>query len=120
VRYDPIMGERISIKLYDDIDNTKDATTQVHFEYGGKRYRIDLCDENVALFDAAMQPYVRAARELAKNGKPVTRRKKAEPSAREKRERNAEIRAWAIKKRYEVSDRGIIPAAIIEAYEAAH
>jgi hypothetical protein len=115
------MGERIKVTLFDDIDPTKDATTSVQFEYGGNRYRIDLNDEHVAQFDAAMDHWIRHSTKLARNGKPVTKKAPVVGlSASEKKDRNAAIREWAAKKKLAVSDRGIIPAAVVEAYDKAH
>ncbi|MGH7746956.1 MAG: Lsr2 family DNA-binding protein, partial [Candidatus Dormibacteria bacterium] len=36
------------------------------------------------------------------------------------RERSGEIRAWAKQRGYKVSERGRIPATIIQEYEASH
>lgn len=110
------MGERVKVTLFDDIDPTKDATTQVHFEYGGTRYRIDLCDENVARFDAAMETWISHARKLGKNGKPAP---KAAPKLAAVTT-SQEIRAWAAENGVEVAANGKIPKRVVEAYEAAH
>lgn len=109
------MAERVRVELVDDIDGTSTATTQVHFEYGGRKYRIDLTDQHVSEMDAAMDKWIRHAREIGRNGKAVTKAKPASPKAR-----NAEIRAWAAKKKLDVKPVGIIPKAVVEAYDAAH
>lgn len=51
---------------------------------------------------------------------PARRRRAATSPSRRSREDLSSIRAWARSNNYDVKDRGRIPAAIIEEYQAAH
>lgn len=108
-----------NIELVDDIDGTP-ATTTIEFGVGSKNYTIDLSEANAAAFNAALAPYIEHARRARRA--PANKRKSRSSSeaARVKRQKNAEIRAWALENGVTVSKRGQLGQDTIAAYEAAH
>ena len=114
--------EITDVQLIDDIDGSP-ATATIEFGVGSKNYTIDLSEANAAAFNAALAPYVEHARRArrARRG-PDNKRKPRSSSeaARIKRQKNAQIRAWALENGVTVSKRGQLGQDIIAAYEAAH
>jgi len=113
------MARRIVHQLVDDINGTVLGIGEgetVHFSLNNTAYEIDLTTENADAFRAALEPYIAGARRAGtpqpRNGSP-RKRSAASPQT-------AAIRAWAQENGHQVSERGRIPAAIIEAYRAAH
>lgn len=106
-------------ELVDDIDGSP-ATTTIEFNVNGKGYIIDLSDENAAAFNEALAPYIEHARRARRA--PVNKRKSRSSSeaARAKREKTAQIRAWATANGHTIAKRGQLSQDIIDAYEAAH
>lgn len=113
------------VVLVDDIDGN-DADETVAFGLDGTSYEIDLSSENAAALREALAEYVGHARKVVDepsggNGSapaPVATQRKA-PYAPIDREQASAIREWARRKGYEVSDRGRIPAKLVEAYNQA-
>ena len=111
--------EITDVQLIDDIDGSP-ATATIEFTFDGKNYIIDLSEANAAAFNEALAPYVEHARR-ARRG-PANKRKPRSSSeaARIKRQRNAQIRTWALENGVTVSKRGQLGQDTIAAYEAAH
>jgi len=100
------------VEYTDDLDGSK-AEGTVSFAFDGASYEIDLSRKNTAAFTKALKPYVEAARKVRGT------RSAARPArATNNKERLQSIRAWARDNGYEVSDRGRIPSAVIEAFNA--
>jgi Lsr2 len=103
------------VRLIDDIDGDV-ADETVGFGIDGKSYEIDLSEANANKLRDALAEYVAAARRLG------GRRRgggSASTSARRPgvdREQNQAIREWARKRGMNVSERGRIPAEVLEAY----
>lgn len=108
--------EITDVQLVDDIDGSP-ATTTIEFNVGGKNYIIDLSEQHAAEFNEALAPYIEHARRA-----PANKRKPRSSSeaARAKRQKNAQIRAWALENGVTVSKRGQLGQDTIAAYEAAH
>lgn len=90
----------------------------VLFSLDGSAYEIDLTDANAAALREALAPYVSAARSISSS-----RGASGESSRRRRRPGQQDysaIRAWAKDNGYQVSERGRVPASVIEAYDAAH
>lgn len=110
------MAQIREIRLVDDLDGEA-ADETVEFGIDGKNYEIDLSKANAGKLRDALADYVAAAR------RSVGRRRGA-PSggggsnrrASIDREQNQAIRDWARKRGMKVSDRGRIPAEVLEAY----
>lgn len=100
------------VTLTDDLDGSK-ADRTLAFAVDGVAYEIDLSKRNARAFEKALAPYVEAARKVRR-----TPRGRGASSRPNRRSNLGEIRTWAREQGYEISDRGRIPAAIIEAYDA--
>jgi len=110
----PDMAQKTVVILEDDLDGGK-AEETVTFSLDGVSYEIDLSGKNASKLRDAFAPYVGAGRRVG--GRAARGRGRA--AGRGPNE-TAEIRAWAKKKGLDVSERGRIPASIVEAYRTAH
>ncbi|MFI8593794.1 Lsr2 family protein [Microbacterium sp. NPDC078428] len=114
------MARRIVHQLVDDLDGSLLEVGEgetVLFSLDGVAYEIDLTDDNAAALRDAMQRFIDAAR-------PVSARGAQASAATRKRRRTGQqdytaVREWARSNGHQVSERGRVPAAVIEAYEAA-
>ena len=106
------MAQKITVELEDDLDGGP-ADETVRFGLGGTVYEIDLSTKNATAFRRQLAPFIEHAR---RNGRGPRRRPGRAASGRE---RSADIRAWAKDQGITVSDRGRIPANVVEQYEAA-
>lgn len=128
------MARRIVHQLVDDLDGTVldvgDGET-VLFSLDGTAYEIDLTDENAAALRDALSPYIAAARSVsARTGSPRSGstggRSTGGPGNTARVQRRAgqrdyaPVREWAAQNGYTLSDRGRVPAAVLEAYDAAN
>lgn len=103
--------------IVDDLDGSQDAA-EVRFAYDGTEYTIDLSDKNRAAFEKALRPYIDAGIKATRS--PGARRTKTtSPQTKTQTSRTdlRQIREWAKAQGLEVSDRGRIPAAIVEQFE---
>lgn len=115
------MAVRYETIYVDDLDGVEieDGRAEtIKFGVDGKDYEIDLSEQNAAAFREAVQPYLSAARP-ADNGKKRAAKTRRSSFSTTKGE-TGKIRAWARENGYTVSDRGRIPAEIMEAYNAAN
>jgi len=118
------MARRIVHQLVDDLDGTVlevGSGETVLFSIDGTAYEIDLTDAHAAALREALAPYIAAARSVS------TRASSAAPRAgaarRQKRAGQRDygpVREWAAQNGYTLSERGRVPAAVLEAYDAAH
>ena len=83
-----------------------------------REYVLDLRPSNLAKFESAIGKYINAATEV--RGAANTTKTTPAPAAGSAKEQLRAIREWARTQGYEVSDRGRIPAEIVDAYHAAH
>ena len=115
------MAKRIVESFLDDIDGS-DAEGTTRFSLDGTNYEIDLSDKNAEQMREAFSRYVQAARKVGRGGGRASGggRSRATGGGRMDREQAGAIRDWARKNGHAVSDRGRIPASVVEAYEAAH
>ncbi|MBT2496606.1 histone-like nucleoid-structuring protein Lsr2 [Microbacterium sp. AGC62] len=115
------MARRIVHQLVDDIDGSVLEVGEgetVHFSVNGASYEIDLNAAHAEELRKALEPYIAAGRRA---GSSSTARSSS--SSRKRPARNPEvaaIRAWANENGYTLSERGRIPAPILDAYKAAH
>jgi Lsr2 len=106
------MAQKITVALEDDLDGgTADET--VRFGLDSAEYEIDLSTKNATAFRRQLAPFIDHAR---KAGRGQRRRSGRTTSSRE---RSGGIRAWAKDQGIAVSDRGRIPASVVQQYEAA-
>ena len=106
------MAQKITIALEDDLDGGP-ADETVRFGIGGTDYEIDLSKKNAKAFRRKLAPFIEHARRTGRG----QRRRSSRTSA--SRERSGGVRAWARDQGIAVSDRGRIPANVVEQYEAA-
>src|SRR5215467_11193839 len=106
------MAQKITVELEDDLDGGP-ADETVRFALDGRDYEIDLGKRNARAFRKEFAPYVEHAR---KAGRGQSRQPGRTQSTRR---RSTDIRAWAKEQRIAVSERGRIPASVVEQYETA-
>lgn len=106
------MSQKVTVALEDDLDGGP-ADETLRFGFGGADYEIDLNRKNAGAFRKALTPYIEHARKAGRPQPPRAVRGAAN------RQRSGEIRAWAKERGIAVSERGRIPASVIEQYEAA-
>jgi hypothetical protein len=106
------MAQKITVALEDDLGGGP-ADQTVRFGLDGAEYEIDLSDSNATAFRERLAPYTARARKV---GRGLGSRPGRSASGRE---RSGAIRAWAKDQGITVSDRGRIPASVIELYQAA-
>jgi Lsr2 len=108
--------------LTDDLDGTN-ADRTVEFGLDGVTYTIDLSDKNAGKLRKALEPYITAGHRLGRGpaaGRGGPRTRTVAVTSPSSREQNQAVRAWATKNGHAVSDRGRIPAAVMEAFNHAH
>ena len=110
------MAQIRETRLIDDLDG-QSADETVEFGIDGKSYEIDLSSKNASKLRDALASYVGAGRRVStrrrggsSGGGSASRRPSID------REQNQAIRGWARKRGMKVSDRGRIPAEVLEAY----
>jgi len=108
------MAQRTQIVLIDDLDGTeiKDGEAQsIAFSWSGVDYSIDLSKANADKFEKAIEPYLEKAQRVGgRKGRPSSSQSEVDTKA---------VRAWAASNGIEVSNRGRLPADVIEKYRAA-
>ncbi|MCW2503170.1 MAG: lsr2 [Actinomycetia bacterium] len=113
------VAQKVQVILVDDMDGGS-ADETVSFSLDGVSYEIDLSAKNAEKLRTAFSSYVGPAR---KAGRAAARnpRGSGRPAgtAAADREQNQAIRTWAKKKGLKVSERGRIPAEIMEKYNSA-
>ena len=105
------MAQRTVVSLVDDLDGGP-ADETVRFAIGGREYEIDLSTANAARFRRQLAPFVDRARTAGTAGRMPVRTAAS-------RRRSRDIREWAQQQGIEVSERGRIPASVVDQYEAA-
>ena len=116
------MARKVQVILSDDLDDSISADETVTFALDGTTYEIDLSEKNASEMRDVLGKYVSAARKVSSRGTRASGggKSRATGGGRMDREQAGAIRDWARKNGHEVSDRGRIPASVVEAFEAAH
>jgi hypothetical protein len=117
------MTRRVTIEIFDDTDGSP-AEQTVPFGLDGVAYEIDLSTTNAKHLREALAPYVSAARRTGGRRIKVavgqaTGGTTARTEAATEYAATHDIRTWARQNGHEVSDRGRIPAAVVDAYHAS-
>jgi hypothetical protein len=116
------MARKIIHQLVDDLDNSVlDAGEgeTVTFALDGKSYEIDLTAQNAAEFRSLFERYISAGRRVG-GGSGSAQNSSRTPRRRSGQTDYGPVREWAKENGYSVSERGRVPANVLEAYEAAH
>jgi len=106
------MAQKVTVALEDDLTGGP-ADETVRFSFDGTDYEIDLSAKNAAAFGKQLAPYIEHGR---KAGRPQPRRAGRTAASRQG---SGDIRAWAKAHGLAVSERGRIPASVVEQYQAA-
>ena len=114
------MAQKTVVTLIDDLDGTTSESIQtVEFGLDGVMYEIDLNDDNAGKLRDHLAEFVGSARRTGGRARRGTTTSLSRPTGSGRsREQTQAIREWAKKNGHDVSDRGRIPANIIEAFEA--
>jgi hypothetical protein len=104
--------QKVSVLLEDDLTGGP-AERTIRFAFEGTDYEIDLNAKNAAKFCKQLAPYLEHARRA---GRAQARRAGRTGASRQ---RSGDIRAWANEHGLAVSERGRIPARVVEQYNAA-
>jgi len=112
------MAQKVQVILVDDVDGG-DADETISFALDGVSYEIDLNSDNATALREALAPWVGHARRVGGRSSRRSAGSRARASANGGSS-NSEIRDWARKNGYDISDRGRISAEIREAYANAH
>jgi hypothetical protein len=107
------MAQKVTVVLEDDLTGGP-AEQTVRFAFDGTDYEIDLSAKNAAAFGKQLAPYIERARRA---GRAPSRRSGRTAAGRQ---RSGDIRAWAKEHGLAVSERGRIPASVVEQYQAAN
>lgn len=113
----PEVAQKVSVTFACDYDQKEIPEGQHQtrrFSLDGRDYEIDLCAEHSQRFDDAVAKYAQHARKAAARVVRTKRRTTAH------RQHSAAIRSWAKEAGIPVSDRGRIPADVVNRYEAKH
>ena len=120
------MARKVQVILSDDLDENLPADETVSFSLDGTSYEIDLAEKNATELREVFSRYVSAARKVSRGGRSSSSSSSGggnrgrSTGGRMDREQAGAIRDWARKNGHNVSDRGRIPASVVDAYEAAH
>ncbi|MFV2018399.1 histone-like nucleoid-structuring protein Lsr2 [Micromonospora sp. LOL_023] len=111
------MAKKVITLLTDDLDGSE-ADRTVEFSLDGVSYTIDLSEKNAGKLRKALDAYIAAGSRVSRSTAAGRggRAGFTAPPARSDREQNRAIREWAAKNGYAVSERGRIPANVINAY----
>jgi hypothetical protein len=113
------MARQTTVRFIDDLDGS-DASGTFDFSLEGRKYQVDLSDQNAAKLRDALAPFIDVARKTGGRGRGRTQRQTpvTDKPARSSREETHAIREWAREHGHQVSDRGRIPKSVLEAYRA--
>ena len=106
------VAQKVTVTLEDDLDGGP-ADETMRFGFEGADYEIDLSSKNARAFRRQLTPFIDHAR---KAGRGLARRAARTTASRQ---RSGDIRAWAKDHGIAVSDRGRIPASVVEQYQVA-
>ncbi|WP_156758636.1 histone-like nucleoid-structuring protein Lsr2 [Actinokineospora pegani] len=114
------MAQKTIVQLFDDLDGSPGEDIRpIEFSLDGVHYEIDLSERNASRLREELAEFVNAARRtggrVRRGGAPA----KGVGEARSKEQTRA-IRDWARQNGHDISERGRIPSAVVEAFEAAH
>lgn len=108
------MAQKVKVTVVCDLphDGEVEGEETVPFSFESTAYEIDVCAKHAKELHDKLGPFVDHARKANTGGR--RRRPRGGPG----RERSAEIRSWAKQRGYKVNERGRIPAAIVQEFEA--
>ena len=108
------MAKETYTKLIDDLDGGE-AHETVKFGLDGHSYEIDLSSKNANKLRTALTPYLEHGSRIAGRTSGMGRGR-VRGGAVAEREQNKAIRAWAVRKGYDVAPRGRIRQDVVDQY----
>ncbi|HEY7224382.1 MAG TPA: Lsr2 family protein [Micromonosporaceae bacterium] len=108
------MAKTTIVQLVDDLDGSE-AIETVKFGLDGYAYEIDLSQKNASKLRDALSRYIEHGSRISGRASGMGRGGSRRPAVAE-REQNKAIRAWAIRKGYDVAPRGRIRSEIVDQY----
>jgi hypothetical protein len=118
--YGYAMAKKTTVVLVDDIDGVEideGKGETVFFALDGVSYEIDLSDSNARRLRDALKPFLDAGRRTARGVRsPLTSGRSSRGSS--SKEDLGQVREWLRAHGHQVSDRGRIPAALLEEYRS--
>ena len=112
------MAQHFQVRYTDDIDGSDlgETANTLSFAFEGKEYSIDLSDDNAEAFRQTIAPYIEAGHRVASAKAKAARKNTGKTPPTDTKA----IREWARENGHDVSDRGRIPADVMDAYAAAN
>jgi hypothetical protein len=107
------VAQKTTVQLIDDLNGSR-ADETVRFGLDGVTYEIDLSKKNAAGLRDALAKYADAGRRLPGG------RRGGRPRVTAVGASSRTIREWARAKGIKVTDRGRIPASVVEQFNAEH
>ena len=98
------MAQKVQVLLVDDVDGSE-ASESVTFGFDGTNYELDLSQTNAKKLRDELGPWIKAARKTGGTRPPSKSNSNVDLKA---------VRAWAASNKIEMSNRGRVPASIIE------
>jgi hypothetical protein len=111
------MAREVVTHLVDDVTG-EPADETVTFGLDGKTFEIDLSEANAKELRASLAGYIESARRVRDGKTGAATRRTTAPRA--DRAQTQAVRDWARRNGHTIADRGRIPAAVVEAFNAAH
>lgn len=109
------MAQKVTVTLVDDLDGST-AEETVEFGLDGVTYQIDLASSNAGKLRDSLSEFVEHARREGGRKRGTVRPGGRTRPASADREQNQAIREWARKRGMKVSDRGRIPAEVLDSF----
>jgi Lsr2 len=106
--------QKVTVMLECD-EHGDEGTETVSFSYDGRNYEIDLCDRAAKQLRKVMTPFIEHGHRVVRHRRPVVRQGGRTLSDRE---HSKEVRAVLMASGYPVAERGRLPEAALEQYEA--
>lgn len=111
------MAQKVLVQLVDDIDGRSgDDVSTIQFGLDGVTYEIDLNESNAERLRDELSEFVSAARRV---GGRIKRGTKPQSGSTTAHGEAGQIREWANANGFALSNRGRIPAHVIDAYREA-
>ncbi|MEU0885676.1 Lsr2 family protein [Lentzea sp. NPDC005914] len=115
------MAQKVLVQLIDDLDGTTAEDVEaVSFGLDGVTYDIDLKPDNATKLRDSLADFVAGARRTNGRTKKSANATRTIVAESRTKEQTKAIRDWARGNGHDLSDRGRIPAHIIEEFEKAH
>jgi hypothetical protein len=118
------MAQKTIVTLVDDLTGEEaEKISTVEFALDGVTYELDLTDENSTKLHDTLSQYAKAGRKIGRQPRSSPRPgrviKSTGGAAGYNRETLKSIREWAKKNGHNVSDRGRLPADVVQAWQTA-